>query len=178
MPKSSAHHPQAGGSWQKTADAFLHVPIPPEELPPIEVADLIDAWQAATQAATMALDASPGDYSPTPQGIIFERPDGEETAIHFADRDAACWALAVDRSVGLDDLHGLAVCFRLLGLIDQLAHAVWLRPHFSVGGKDGPEIHPAILKTAAQIGLTREARFDAAQFQKQTQALLGSARLS
>jgi hypothetical protein len=164
MPRS-AHHAN------QTAN-LMHVPLPPEALPAIEVADLVEAWQAATQAATMALDAAIGDFSPTPQGIVFERPDGEQTTIHFADRDAACWALAVDRTVGLDDPHGLAVCFRLLGLIDQLAHAVWLRPHFSIGGSQGPEIHPAILKTAAQIKLTREARFDPAQFQKQTQALL------
>jgi hypothetical protein len=125
----------------------------------------------------MALHSQPADGSPTPQGIVFERADGEPTAIAFADRDAACWALAVDRSVGLDSLYGLAVCFRLLGLIEQLATAAWLRPHFSVGGREGPEIHPAILETAATLALTRDARFDSTLFQHHTERLLGRARL-
>jgi hypothetical protein len=74
-------------------------------------------------------------------------------------------------------LYGLAVCFRLLGLIEQLATAAWLRPHFSVGGREGPEIHPAILETAATLALTRDARFDSTLFQHHTERLLGRARL-
>lgn len=154
-------------------DHVIDVPVAPEDLPPVRPSDLVHAWNAATVAAEIGLDADPEN---TP-GIRFRRPDGEETRVVFADVDANFWVAAMNRAIGLDTLHGLSVCFRLLGLIDLMARMPWMRPHFVLGGEEGPDIHPALLRVAATMPLNIEAKFDPAGFQSRAETMLGPRRL-
>ena len=57
------------------------------------------------------------------RGFRFRRPDGSYTDLALADRDARCWAGAVDRTAGLTSSYGLSLCLRLLALVDLLARA-------------------------------------------------------
>ena len=132
------------------------VELPPEALPPVGKRDLERAWHAARQAAI-------GQHWGPVRGFRFNRPDGSHTDLALADRDARCWAWAIDHLSGIGTSHGLSLCLRLLALVDLLAHARWLRPLFHLA-RDGAELHPAVLRTAATLPLTAEARFDETGF--------------
>lgn len=129
---------------------------PPEALPPVGKRDLELAWHTARRAA---IHQRWGAI----RGFRFARPDGTHTDLALADPDAACWVGAIDLAVGLGTSHGLSLCLRLLALIELLAHARWTRPLFSLE-RGSADLHPALLRTAATIPLTREARFDEAGF--------------
>src|ERR1700744_3875236 len=133
------------------------VDLPPEALPSVCKRDLERAWYAAREAA---IEERQGAV----RGFRFNRPDGSHTDLALADRDARCWVGAVDRSVGIANASGLSLCLRLLALIDLLARAPWARSLFHLA-RDGAEFHPALLRTAASLPLTRDARFDEAGFQ-------------
>jgi hypothetical protein len=128
------------------------VDLPPEAMPPVRLRDLDSVWDAARQAATRA------DWG-TARLFRFQRADGSYTDLALADRDARCWANAVDSSVGMQTSYGLSLCLRLLALVDLLARARWTDGLFTLR-RDGAEIHPALLRAAATAGLTSEARFD------------------
>lgn len=128
------------------------VDMPPESLPAVCGHDLERAWFAARGAA---LEQSWGAV----RGFRFRRIDGSHTDLALADRDARCWAGAVDGSVGIGTSYGLSICLRLLALIDLLARARWALPLCHLA-RDGAELHPSLLRTAATYPLTREARFD------------------
>ena len=132
------------------------VDLPPEDLPPVGKRALEHAWHAARQAA---LAQQWGEV----RGFRFNRPDGSHTDLALIDRDARCWAAAVDRLVGLGASRGLSLCLRLLALVDLLARAHWARPLFKLA-RDGVEFHPALLRTAASVRLTPDARFDETGF--------------
>ncbi len=114
------------------------------------------AWYAARDAAI-------ADHWDSIRAFRFNRPDGSHTDLALADRDARCWAGAVDRTVGLGTTMGMSLCLRLLALVDLLAHASWVRPLVRLA-RDGAEFHPALLRAAASQPLTHEARFDEAGF--------------
>ncbi|MFC4166137.1 hypothetical protein [Teichococcus aestuarii] len=132
------------------ADGALHYAIPgsPETLPPVAPRALSLAWDAARAAA--AAEA----WGPH-RTLAFE--GGAVMAL--ADADAACWAEAVDRAVGLGTLPGLALCLRLLALVELLGRAAWARGLFAIAA-DGIELHPALLAAAAAAPLDGGARFD------------------
>jgi hypothetical protein len=132
----------------------------PEELPPTSPLDLKRAWRAAHMGAEIGLVMAPGDI----EGIGFRGKSGEETIFMFADLDAACWAAAVDRAYGLETTNGVSLLFRLLALIALMSEARWLQAYFSLSGKDGATLNPALLATAASQPLTRTAAFDARAF--------------
>jgi len=132
------------------------VALPPEALPPVGKRDLELAWHTARRAALQ-------QHWGVIRGFRFNRPDGTHTDLALADPDAACWVGAIDLSVGLGTNHGLSLCLRLLALIELLAHARWARPLFTLN-RGGADLHPALLRTAATLPLTREARFDEAGF--------------
>jgi hypothetical protein len=133
------------------------VDVPPEALPPVRGRDIAAAWDAARAAAIAA------DWG-HPRGFRFRRDDGSYTDLALADRDASCWAGAVDSTVGMNTSYGLSLCLRLLALVDLMAHASWADALFTLR-RDGAEIDPALLAAAATTELTREARFDAAAMQ-------------
>ena len=128
------------------------IPVPPEALPPVRPRDLVAAWDAARAAA----DA--GAWGP-PRLLRFSRQDGSSTDLALADTDAACWAEAVDAVAGLASLPGMALCLRLLALVEVLGRAKWIRGFFAIGA-EGAELHPALLRAAAEMPLDAAARFD------------------
>lgn len=128
------------------------IPLPPEGLPPVPPADLLSAWSLARRAAAMDL------WGP-PRLLRFARPGGEATEIAIADADAGCWVEAIDTAVGLGTLPGLALCLRLLALVEILARVPALAPLFDVT-PEGIDLHPALLDAAATMPLDAGARFD------------------
>jgi hypothetical protein len=132
------------------------VDVPPEALPPVLGRDLERAWYAARDAA---LAQSWGAI----RGFRFRRPDGSHTDLALADRDARCWAGAIDGTIGIGTGYGLSLCLRLLALIDLLARVDWALPLLHLE-RDGAELHPSLLRTAATAPLTQEARFDEVRF--------------
>ncbi|MBO1077031.1 hypothetical protein [Roseomonas marmotae] len=136
-------------------DGVLHYAIPcrPEDLPGVPPRALSNAWEAARAAAAAEL------WGPH-RALFFAGDRHQDGAIlTLADADAACWAEAVDRLAGLDTLAGLALCLRLLALVDLLGRARWMAGLFAIG-RDGIEIHPALLAAAATTGLDGAGRFD------------------
>jgi hypothetical protein len=91
---------------------------------------------------------------------MFLRDGGEPTVLAIADRDARAWAEAVDRGADLGTLPGLALCLRLLALVEVMSRAGWLARMFEVT-PEGIELHPALLHAAAGMPLDAGARFDA-----------------
>ncbi|WP_325678814.1 hypothetical protein [Rhodopila sp.] len=132
------------------------IDLAPEDMPAVCKRDLELAWYAARDAAI-------ADQWDSVRAFRFNRPDGSHTDLALADRDARCWAGAVDRTVGLTSPGGMSLCLRLLALVDLLARAAWARPLFSLA-RDGAEFHPALLRAAATHPLTQDARFDEAGF--------------
>jgi hypothetical protein len=138
------------------------VNLGPHELPPTSPLDLRRAWRAAHVSAEVGITLEPGDVA----GIRFVPQDGDETRFLFADLDAACWAAAIDRTYGLETVNGVSLLFRLLALIGLMSEARWLQPFFSLSGKDGATLEPALLYAAATEPLSRAATFEATSFKR------------
>ena len=132
------------------------VDLPPQALPPVRSRDLAAAWDAAREAATGAAWGAQRLFR-------FRGIGGGVTDLALHDRDARCWAGAVDRTVGMQTSYGLSLCLRLLALVDLLARAPWTVGLFELG-RAGAELHPVLLRTAATRPLTAEARFDESSF--------------
>lgn len=145
------------------------VNLPAEHLPPVRGRDLEHAWYSARHAA---LEQRWG----TVRGFRFARPDGSHTELALADRDACCWVGAVDLAFGIGTTHGLSVCLRLLALIDLLAHAPWARPLVHLA-RDGADLDPILLRTAAIHPLTEHGRFDETAFRTQLSRHVAGVRL-
>jgi hypothetical protein len=156
----------------ETPDGMLTylIDLPPEALPPVRGRDLANAWDAAREAASAAAWG-------VARLFRFRRADGSFTDLALADRDACCWAGAVDFTVGMQTSYGLSICLRLLALVDLLARARWAVGLLTLGA-GGVELHPALLRAAATIPLTAEARFDESGFRASLAALPGPASLS
>jgi hypothetical protein len=131
-------------------DGALHYAIPgrPEDMPPVLPHALSHAWDVARAAAA-------AEHWGSHRTLLFQ--DGPVLAL--ADADAACWADAVDRLARLDTFSGLALCLRLLALVDLLGRARWMSGLFSIA-RDGIELHPALLAAAATQGLDAAGRFN------------------
>jgi hypothetical protein len=144
------------------------VEMPPEALPPVRQRDLSAAWEAARALAIEAGNdvAGGGARWGVARLFRFRRADGTHTDLALADPDACCWAGAVDGTIGIHTSYGLSICLRLLALVDLLARASWAASWFSLN-RDGADIHPTVLRAAAQSPLTAEARFDESGFRAQ-----------
>ena len=132
------------------------VDLPPEDLPPVHRRDLERAWDAARDAAL-------AQRWGVARFFRFQRPDGSFGDLALADRDACCWANAVDAILGLRDSYGLSVCLRLLALVDLLARVRWA-DSLCLLQRGGAELHPSLLRAAATAPLTADARFDETRF--------------
>ncbi len=128
------------------------VDLPPEALPPVRGRDLEAAWAAAGE---LARASRPGRA----RLFRFRREDGEVVDMALTDRDACCWARAVDLTVGMGNSYGLSLCLRLLALVELLGRAAWAGGRAAIGA--GP--HPALLSAAAQAPLTAGMGFDEAR---------------
>jgi hypothetical protein len=135
----------------------------PSELPPVSGRDLLAAWQVAREAAHRAAWS-------TGRAFRFRRADGGWTDLALHDQDARCWAGAVDRAVGMETGYGLSVCLRLLALVDLLARAPWTAPLIEIAPQ-GADLHPALVRLAAQTRLTDEASFDESGFRARLQTM-------
>jgi hypothetical protein len=140
---------------QEGALTYL-VTSPPSALPPVHGRDLAAAWDAAREAAR---DAAWG----AARLFRFRLPDGSFTELALADRDARCWADAVDHTVGMSTSYGMSLCLRLLALVDLLARAPWAAGLLAFDAGLAV-LHPALLRLAANAPLSTDARFDEAQF--------------
>jgi hypothetical protein len=129
----------------------------PAALPPVLKRDLLGAWDTARSAALGV--PCPGRA----RAFRFARPDGGTTDLALSDPDARCWAAALDRRLTMASPYGLSVCLRLLALIDLLAGAPWARGHVALR-PGGAELHPGLVRLAAEAKLTDEACFDEAAF--------------
>lgn len=132
------------------------VALPPEGLPAVPPGALLAAWALARRGAALHR------WGP-PRALVFARraPDEAPTRIAIADPDAGCWAEAIDAEVGLETLGGLALCLRLLALVEALTRLSWLEGLFDVTA-DGIDLHPDLLRAAATMPLDAAARFDEA----------------
>jgi hypothetical protein len=132
----------------------------PEALPPVTSRDLMAAWDAARTAAAKGTRSGDLDHGRGAARLFrFHRGDGSVTDLALADRDARCWAGAVDGTTGMHTAYGLSLCLRLLALVDLLAHAAWTHGMISLTS-GGTVLDPALLRAAAYAPLTAEARFD------------------
>lgn len=117
-------------------------------LPAVRPAALESAWEVARASAEAGIWG--------PARLIAFR-DGVEIAL--TDSDAACWAEAMARRNGLASVSDLALCLRLLALVEVLGRAAWLRGMFTITS-DGAEFHPALLAAAARAPLDATGRFE------------------
>lgn len=122
--------------------------VVPAALPAVPPSALEIAWEVARAGAAS------GQWG-QPRLLVFA--DGQEIAL--TDPDAAAWAQAMDRHAGLDSLHGVALCLRLLALVEAMARAEWLRGFFAIGAR-GVELHPLLLAAAARAPLDATGRFE------------------
>jgi hypothetical protein len=158
MPRAAAadDHDAAPIATHRTAGGVVThaVPLPPERLPAVQPGQLLAAWAEARRAAALHRWGPPRELLFAPR-----HPGGEATRIAIADADAGCWAEAIDAAVGLETLPGLALCMRLLALVEVLTRARWLAGLFDVT-PEGIDLHPALLSAAASMPLDAAARFD------------------
>lgn len=165
MPDTSTNGAVHVGATADGTVTYL-VDVPPEALPPVRGRDLAAAWEAAREAAGAALWG-------TARLFRFRRIDGGFTDLAISDTDALCWAGAVDDIADMRTSYGLSLCLRLLALVDLLAHAPWATALFSLP-RGGAALHPALLRIAATVPLTQEARFDEADFRLSLSRLPGT----
>ena len=132
------------------------VDLPPEDLPPVHRRDLERAWYAARDAAL-------SERWSVVRGFRFRREDGSFSDLALADRDACCWAGAVDCMLGIRNSYGLSVCLRLLALVDLLARVRWADP-FCRLQRTAPNCTPCCCARPPARPLTAEARFDESGF--------------
>ncbi|SHJ48223.1 hypothetical protein SAMN02745194_02690 [Roseomonas rosea] len=130
------------------------IPFAPEATPSVAPRALLRAWDTAREAATAALEGPP-------RAFRFQGPSPKVPALDLLleDRDACCWAEALDRRFGLDHAEGLAILLRLLALLEVMGRAPWMRGLFDIG-REGTVLHPDLLRAAATEPLDGGARFD------------------
>jgi len=164
QPRSIQVNPGPDGSLTYLID------VPPEDLPPVRGRDLERAWLAARDAAIAHRWGAV-------RGFRFVRRDGTHLDLALSDRDARCWAAAVDSTLGLHTNIGLSLCLRLLALVELLAQAPWARPWFQLA-RDGAELHPVLWRTAASVALSADARFDESTFRPRMERHVAGLRLA
>ncbi len=136
--------------------AMLHaIPVPPAALPRVPPEALLAAWRRASRAAELHR------WGPV-RHLAFA---GAAGALSLTDQDACCWAESVDAAEGLETLPGMALCLRLLALVELLGRARWAAGMFDIGPL-GIELHPSLLAAAARQPLGADARFDAEGFRR------------
>lgn len=126
------------------------IPFTPDATPAVSPRALLSAWDTAREAAAAALHGPPR---------AFRFAGDPSLDLLLEDRDACCWAEALDRRFGLDHAEGMAVLLRLLALLEVMGRASWLRGLFDIG-REGTLLHPDLLRAAATQPLDGAARFD------------------
>ena len=129
------------------------IELTPSHLPPVLRRDIDRAWELARIAARA------GKWG-QPRGFRLRADDGGWIDFSVGDRDAGAWVTAIERGVGgLGSAYAIALCLRLLALIDLLGRATWARGLFRLE-RDGAALDAGLLAAAATVPLTPEGRFD------------------
>jgi hypothetical protein len=141
----------------RTDDAQGQFPVQmigtaPQGLPPVASKHLLAAWDLASDGARA------GSGNPI-RAFGFSPGAGQPTALMLADRDAACWAGAIGREMNFGTSYGLSICMRLLALVHLLGRQEWAARLALLPGQ-GIRLDPALLRAAAEAGLTEDAQFD------------------
>jgi hypothetical protein len=131
---------------------LYRIAVEPAAMPPVPVRELEAAWDAARADSLSAAWGAQRSFR-------FQKRGGQTADFDLTDRDARCWAGAVDRVAGLGTLGGVSLCLRLLALVHLLATAPWAISYLS-SKRDGAKIDRALMRAAARADLTDEARFD------------------
>ncbi len=124
--------PAARGTADRCAAATSSAPGTPRATPPWH-----STGASTASSASSAMTARIGDLA-------------------LADRDACCWADAVDGTIGLRNSYGLAVCLRLLALVDLLARVRWA-DSLCLLRRDGAELHPSLLRRRGEHSVDRRS---------------------
>lgn len=95
--------------------------------------------------------------------------------LDLSDPDARCWAEAIDLTLGLGTVSGMAVLLRLLALLDAMGRLPWLRGMFEISAGEA-ELHPALLGAAAELPLDPAARLDETSLRRRLSRLPAGAR--
>ena len=137
---------------------LYRVAVPPTAMPPVPLKDMEAAWEAAR---AHSLSANWGAQ----RSFRFPTSDGQIADFDVIDRDARCWAGAVDDVADLATLGGISLCLRLLALVHILATAPWAKLYLS-SKRDGARVDRALMRAAARADLTDDARFDEASLRR------------
>ena len=122
----------------------------PAALPAVRTRDLLHAWEAAHRAARV------GAWG---VGRLFRFVAADQACdIALTDPDASSWADAVDARADLRTRYGLALCLRLLALVDLLGRASWAKRLIRMERGEA-ELHPRLVAYAARTALNGQARF-------------------
>lgn len=124
----------------------------PSALPQVRGRDILDAWDVAREAARRGAWGEARSFR-------FRRGDGSWTEFALRDRDAKCWAAAVDRARGLRTRYGLSICLRLLALVELLAREPGVAVLWRSDARE-VALAPALIRLAAEAPLTDDAAFD------------------
>ena len=137
---------------------LYRVTVPPAAMPPVPLREFEAAWDAAR---AHSLSAQWGAQ----RSFRFSASDGQVTDFDLTDRDARCWAGAVDDVTDLATLGGVSLCLRLLALVHVLATEPWAKPYVA-SKRTGIRIDRALMRAAARADLTNDARFDEASLRR------------
>ena len=139
------------------------VDFAPDSVPCVRWADLERAWDAAHE------DAARGRKG-LARALLFRGGEAGPMRLALTDRDARCWAGAVDRLLGMNHAYGVAVCLRLLALVELVARAPSLAALCGLA-HGRAELHPALLRAAATCRLDSDARLVEGEVQDSLGAL-------
>jgi hypothetical protein len=155
----------AGGGVGSPVVRVLHLPdgglvcevnLTPDELPPVLRKDLDRALDQA-RAAALLQKAGPA------YAFRFRASDGATTEVAIADPDARCWAAAVAATTGLGSAYAVALCLRVLGVVDLAVSAgATARARITRRGRGVCSIDRALLDAAAFGPITADGRIDPA----------------
>lgn len=147
------------------------LPFTPASIPPVPPRVLLAAWDSAREGAALGLRG--------PERALFfaagNRAAPGSVRLDLSDPDARCWAEAIDLTLGLGTVSGMAVLLRLLALLDAMGRLPWLRGMFEISAGEA-ELHPALLGAAAELPLDPAARLDETSLRRRLSRLPAGAR--
>ncbi len=165
VDQSQGPHATGDGSVSGPVVRVLRLPdgglvcevnLTPDELPPVLRKDLD---RALDQARAAALLQKPGPAC----AFRFRGSDGGTTEVAILDPDARCWAAAIAATTGLGSAYAVALCLRVLGVVDLAASAgATARARITRRGRGVCNIDRALLDAAAFGPITADGRIDPA----------------
>jgi|BEDMetMinimDraft_2_1075160.scaffolds.fasta_scaffold00308_2 hypothetical protein len=128
-----------------------HLEGSPSRLPAVAGRDLHRALAAAREAALSG--------APHPPRLFRFTEKGEETRLVVTDASACAWIGGIERVFGLSSPYAIALCIRLLALIDHLSGHPAARRVCVRQGRDGLLLPARIFHAAATAPLDSHGQF-------------------